>query len=102
MTGAEALRGGMPFVGELLLAGGTGDDRWFYAATSSAGHPFDAPDCPFTISAGDVWEEPDAMVFGIGLRLPKSGAYVPYEPRKDPYRDAIFCVGRDGEVTRHP
>lgn len=101
-SGAKALRGGRPFHGELLLAGGSGDDRWFYAATSSADQPWASPDCPFTVSAGDVWEEPDAMVFGVGLRLPKAAAYVPYEPRKEPYRDAIFCVNGDGEVTGHP
>lgn len=100
MTGAEALLGGMPFHGELLVAGGEGESRWYYAATSSAGHPFDAPDCPFTISASDIWEEANAVVFGFGVRLPKDANYLRPTPEKEMYSRAIFCVDADGEVTK--
>jgi hypothetical protein len=97
VTGAKALLGGMPFQGELLVAGGEGEFRWYYALRTN-----DDPDCPFLMSDGDAWEEPDAITFAVGLRLFKASDYQRPEPIRDFYDRSLFCVNEQGEITKAP
>lgn len=96
--GAKPLLGGAPFVGELLVAGGSGNDRWYYALRTNEG---DAG-CPFLMSDGDAWEEPDALVFEMGLRLVKADGYVRPRPIREIYDHSLFCVNKGGQVTGTP
>lgn len=100
MAGAKPLLGGRPFQGELLVAGGSGNDRWYYALPTSKDQPFDSVNCRYTITASDIWEEPDAVVFGFGLRLSKGDVYVRPEPLREMYARGLFCVSEAGEVTK--
>lgn len=97
MAGARALLGGRPFQGELLVAGGEGEFRWYYALRTN-----DDPGCPFLMSDGDAWEEPDAITFAVGLRLFKASDYQRPEPIRDFYDRSLFCVNEQGEITKAP
>ncbi len=98
IAGAEVLVGGRPFYGELLLAGDNGGDRWYY--------PLGSRDlgsaCPFVISDGEAWEEEDAIIFEVGIRLLKAPDYRRPEPQRDVYDRSLFCVNKDGRVLGVP
>lgn len=99
MTATNLRPGTDPNEGDLFLYGTEPDGPWFWsgpllddrvAGRQCAG------------IAGPALEEGDAIVFEIGLRLPKAPDFDPAEQRDGVYSNPAreFCIDEHGEVTR--
>lgn len=99
MTATNLRPGTDPNEGDLLLYGTVPNGPWFWSGPL-LDDPITGRQCAGI--AGPALDDGDAIVFEIGLRLPKASDFDPAEQRdgvfSNPARE--FCIDERGEVTR--
>lgn len=99
MTATNLRPGTDPNEGDLLLYGTEPDGPWFWSGPL-LDDPVTGRQCAGM--AGPALDDGEAIVFEIGIRLPKAADFDPAEQRdgvfSNPTRE--FCIDEFGEVTR--
>jgi hypothetical protein len=99
MTAANLRPGTDPNEGDLLLYGTEPDGPWFWSGPL-LDDPVTGRQCAGI--PGPALDDGEAIVFEIGMRLPKAADFDPAEQRdgvfSNPTRE--FCIDEFGEVTR--
>ena len=100
LNSARNLGGPEPREGQLLLYGVESDGPWFWSGPL-LDDPRSGGQCAEIMAP--ALEDGDAIVFEIGLRLPKASDFDAFEVTDGQFTDPTkgFCVNERGEVTRY-